>query len=285
MKLVYAITGANGQIGSFFVEYLRNCGHTVYELVRASEKAKNKDYYKFFDLAQPQEIASLQGIDVLIHTAYFFDTKNKDYETINIEGTQKLFQQASRDRVKYSIFISTLSAHPSARSLYGQTKYELEQLLKSENQKVCIIRPGLIFHKPLQGITAAMDNFVRKFPFVPLIGNGMQLIYPCLLGELVNLIYELSINQPIITRPIIAAAEKAITFRELVKYLAKQRQKRVLLFPIPYHGIYYLLKIVEFFGLSLGLRSDSLVGIHYAGSEVDFSETRNLAVHFSELNN
>lgn len=277
----FAITGANGQVGSFLVAFLRNHGHVVYELVRSADRTIDKQYYKFFDLSQPEKMPSLQDIDVLIHAAYFFDTTDKNYEKINIDGTQKLFQQAKSDFVKYSIFISTLSSHADATSLYGRTKYQLEKLLKSQN--VAIIRPGLIFHNSLQGITAAMDKFVAKLPLVPLIGTGKQLIYPCFLEQLAELLLVLSIKQPLLNQPVIASTEKPITFKQLVKYLAKQRQKIVLLLPIPFYGIYYLLKFFEILRFRIGLRSDSLLGIQYACNNLDFSETRKLKVEFSTL--
>src|SRR3990167_3103347 len=282
-SLSYAITGTNGQIGSFLVDYLRKRGHVVYELVRSEDKAKDKDYYKFFDLAKPQQIPSLKGIDVLIHTAYFFDTTHKNYTAINTIGTQTLFQRATTDHVKYAMFISTLSAHAAACSLYGKTKYQLEQLLIRENQNAIIIRPGLVFHTSLQGITAAMDHVVKKYPVVPLIGRGKQLIYPCLLEELAQFIFTLSIQQPMIKQPIIAATEQAITFKQLVNHLAIKRQKNILLFPVPFYVIYFLLKMIEFFGLTTGLRSDSLLGIQYASTKIDFSATKNLGMRFSGL--
>lgn len=282
--LLFAITGANGQIGSFLTDYLRKQGHIVYELVRSSEKAHDDKYYKFFDLAQPQQIPSLQGIDVLIHSAHFFDSTAPDYKKINMNGSQKLFQQAKIDRLKYTIFISTLSAYSEARSLYGKTKYQIEQLLMTEHPNINIIRPGLVFHAPLKGVVGAMDNFVKKFPIVPLIGRGKQLIHSCFLEELAKLILMLSIKQPIVKNPIIAATTQAITFRQLVKCLAKKQQRKILLLPIPYYGIYSLLKIVEFFQLSIGLRSDSLLGLQYSNPHIDFSETQNLGVRFSELN-
>src|SRR5207244_325159 len=99
------------------------------------------------------------------------------------------------DNLKYIIYISTLSAHDTACSLYGRTKYQLEQILMQKYKNVIIIRPGLIFHDPLQGITAAMDNFVKKYPVVPLIGKGNQLIYPCFLEEFAQLILMLSLKQ------------------------------------------------------------------------------------------
>jgi len=281
--LTYAITGANGQLGSYLVSYLRKNGHIVYELTRSPEKAQDKNYYKYFDLANPRKISSLQNIDVLIHAAYFFDATNKEYSTINILGTQKLFQQAKTDNVKYPIFISTISAYETARSLYGQTKYKIEKLLKLENENVTIIRPGLIFHTPLQGITAAMDNFIKKYPVVPLIGCGKQLINPCRLEELAPVLYNISIYQPFVKHPIVAASEQSMTFKELVKYLAGKRNKKIKLISIPFFMIYLMLKVTELLKLPIGLRSDSLLGLQYANSNLDFSETRNLNFNFSEL--
>lgn len=281
-SLCYAITGANGQIGSFLVDFLRKRRNTVYELVRAKDKAKEKKYYQHFDLAKPLEMPSLKHIDILIHTAHFSDTTDKNYKKINMLGTQKLFQQARADGVKYNIFISSISAHAAAFSLYGKVKYELEQLLNEENP-VLIIRPGLIFHTPLQGITAAMEHYVMKYPIVPLIGSGTQPIYPCLLTELAQLIETVSIKQPRIKKPIVAASENSVTLKELIKFLAKQNGKRILFLPIPFYAVYSLLRIMEFLSLPFGLRSDSLFGLQFVNKEMDFSETQNLGFSFNQI--
>ena len=281
--LVFAITGANGQIGAFLVETLRAQGHVVYELVREAEKAKDKTYYQFFDLTKPEKMPSLKAVDVLIHTACFFDTTDKTYELINVTGTQALFKQAKNDQVKYAIFISTLSAYPEARSLYGRVKYHLEQWLLKEHQNTVVIRPGLVFHTPLQGITAAMDRFVRNYPIVPLIGSGKQWLYPCLLEDLTELIINLSMHQPCIKKPMIAASDQVITFKQLVQYLAEQQQKKVRLCSVPFFVIYLSLKMVELCGLSIGLRSDSLLGLQYANKHLEFTQTKKQGIHFRGL--
>ena len=41
---------------------------------------------------------------------------------------------------------------------------------------------------------------------------------------------------------------------------------------------------MEFFGLSIGLRSDSLVGLQFENKDMDFSETENVGFQFSGLN-
>lgn len=281
--LRYAITGANGNIGVFLVKYLRQHGHVVYELVRSPEKAMDVNYYKYFDLANSSHILTLHGIDILIHAAYFMDTRSIKYKDINIIGSTMLFQQASIDSVKYVVFISTVSAYSTARSLYGNTKYQLEQLLINSNCNAVVVRPGLVLHKSLHGIAATIDNFVKKSLIIPLIGNGSQLIYPCFLEDLARCILTLSMQQLKIKKPIIAAAEQALTFRQLVQYLAKHNHKQRIFIPIPFSVIYLLLKSIEFFKLPIGLRSDSLLGMHYGNKSIDFSETRNLGINFNKL--
>lgn len=284
-KMTYAVTGANGQVGSYLTAYLRKQGHVVYELVRSKDKARDPAYYQFFDLAQPDNMPCLQGVDVLIHAAHFFDTTNRRYTDINITGAEELFRHAKHHGVDRCIFISTLSAHAAARSLYGKVKYQLEQTLPLMHPATILIRPGLVFHLPLQGITAAMDNFVKKYPVVPLIGRGDQMIYPCFLPDLARSIYMLTLNPLAMSVPIVAAAEQAMTFKQLIKYLAKQRNKRVMLIPIPFYGIYSLLRMVELAGIPIGLRSDSLLGMQYAESYPDFSATKKLGLSFQGLTN
>lgn len=279
MKIVYAITGANGQLGSFLTAYLRKQGHIVYELVRSESKAKNQNYYQYFDLQKSEKISSLIGVHVLIHAAFFFDVSNpKKYKDINTKGTVALFSQAKKDGVNYNIFISTLSAYANAKSLYGKIKYQLEQMLLKKG--VTIIRPGLIFCDSLHGIVASINNFIKKFPVIPVIGFGNQIIYPCHLEDLTKLIYQISLNQPFIKDPVAAASENAITFKKLVQHLENGNRKKVLSLPLPFFIIYFILKIAELIKLPIGLRSDSLLGLQYTNPIIDFIECKKLGGNF-----
>src|SRR3990167_8381358 len=191
--------------------------------------------------------------------------------------------KACEEDVKYTIFISTISAYVGARSLYGRVKYQLEQTFLREKLRGAIVRPGLVIHEPLRGIAATMNRFVKRYPIVPLIGRGQQLIYPCALSELSQLILHLATHQPIIQRPIVASARQGMTFKKFVKHLAKRQQKMRLLLPVSFHMIYFMLKLLEKIGLSIGLRSDSLLGLQYANQQLDFSETNGLGINFSAL--
>ena len=281
-SLVFAITGANGQIGSYFVDYLRKKGNVVYELVRSPDKAKDKQYYRYFDLSELSAIPVLNDIDVLIHTAHYFDTTDQNYRKINVIGTKALFEKAKKNQVNFSIFISSISTFSNAQSLYGRTKYEIEECIKDEN--VIIVRPGLVLNQPLKGIAGAMDRFIQKSRFLPLIGNGRQQIYICFLNELTHLIFILSLSKPVVNNPIIAATEKGISFKQLLKSFASQQQKKIMFLPVPFYMAFFTLKVLEWLKLFSGLRSDSLLGLQFVNKEIDFSETKNRGFTFSGLN-
>lgn len=284
MKLAYAVTGANGQIGSYLVSYLRKQGHVVYELTRGLDKCADKNYYKFFDLSLPDQMPALAEIDVLIHTAHFFNTLSKEYETINLEGTKKLFKEAQRSNIKQTIFISSISAYSTAKSRYGQLKYKIEQRLSTRYKNVIIVRPGLIFHTPYKGITATVETFVKKLPIIPLINSGKQLIFPCFLEDLAQLICSLSNLSWLSNTPIIAAAKTPLTFKQLIQYFTKQQAKKNKpLIPIPFFGIYFSLKFIELLKLPLGLRSDNLLGLQFINPNIDFSTVDSLPVTFKSL--
>lgn len=280
---VYAITGANGQIGRYLVSYLRQMGNIVFELVRSIDKAADEKYYRFFDLCEQSNMPSLQGVDVLIHTAYFFDLKDiEKYKAVNINGTIALFEKAKCDYVTYSIFISTISAYESAKSIYGRTKFQLEQHL-SLYDNVIIVRPGLIFHHPLQGIAASLDRYIRTLHIVPIVSSGKQLIYPCLLDDLAKFIFKLSQEKSVSHNALVAASPVPITLTELIEYLSRQAQKKIFTLKIPFFFIFLTLKTLEKLRISLVLHSDNLLGLQYTDPCIDFSCTQKLGGEFHSL--
>lgn len=280
---VYAVTGANGQIGRYLVSYLRQRGNIVFELVRSINKAADEKYYRFFDLCEPNNIPSLKDIDVLIHPAYFFDLSDVEkYKVVNIDGTMALFEKAKNGGVKYAIFISTISAYEDAKSLYGKTKFQLEQRLRLYDN-VAIIRPGLIFHHPLQGMAESLDRYIRKLRIVPVVGSGKQLIYPCLLDDLVKFIVTLSQKKPIVRDVLVAASFAPITLMALIEYLSKRAKKNIFTLKIPFVFIFLVLKTLEKLRIPLVLHSDNLLGLQYTNPGIDFSGAKKLGGEFNNL--
>ena len=107
-KLRYAITGANGFVGSHIVRYLIDKRCEVYEIGRhPSKKIQRKSYFIYHSLGGAINQKKLHGIDVFIHCAYDFSLiKWGDIKKINIDGSVNLLEEASNAGVKKMIILT-----------------------------------------------------------------------------------------------------------------------------------------------------------------------------------
>lgn len=273
-----AIMGASGYIGAYLTRFLENKGHEVYAMGRKSAQ-KNTDKFIPFELGQSLDVTNLTGIEVLIHCAYDFSlTDYAAIRKINLEGSRELFEQAKKAGVKKIIYFSTTSAFETAQSFYGQIKFETEALARKYD--AMIVRPGLVFSKNPGGIVGSINKIVQKSKLIPIIGSGNQEFYPCHLEDLSELIaFLLNISRHY-ELPIVAASEKAITFKELIQRMAAQFQKKPITVPVPYHFLFLGLKLAELFKLKLNLRSDSLKYLKHYNRHLDFKFIRDNKLHF-----
>ena len=171
-----AITGASGYIGSYLVSFLQQRGHRIYEMGRKRCHTE-PEFFIPFELGKENHYQKLQKIDVLVHCAYDFSPKTmEEIRSINVAGSIDLLQHAKNAGVSKIIYISSTSSFPEATSNYGRAKYEIE--LFAEKTGIEIIRPGLVFMKDPKGIIGALNNFVKKFPCIPMVGRGDQIFFP-----------------------------------------------------------------------------------------------------------
>lgn len=278
---VIAITGASGFIGSALVKKLKLSENKIVALGRS--EVSEVDQNIFFSLDSENSLLSLSGVDCLIHCAY--DFKPTDFTTIkkiNFDGSVRLFDIARRDGVKNIIFISTTSAFVGSISNYGKVKFLTEK--HADKINATIVRPGLVFGENCGGIVGALKNFVKKFPFAPLIGKGDQLFYPCHIDDLINLI-EFIIKEPQFNsqNPIIAASDKSVEFRQIIEKFAKEANKKIAMIQIPYWLIFSALKIAETIGVKIGFRSDSLKYMKRSNHQLNFDFSKKNQLNFREF--
>src|SRR5947207_13401909 len=127
---IVAITGASGFLGSTLTEHFLNNGWEVVALVRSTErKAKKGVEYREYDLTANVSPSALKDVDYVVHTAYVkLDAANPYAMAMNIEGAAALIKAAEKASVKQTVFISSMSAHEAAISVYGQQKLAIEKL-------------------------------------------------------------------------------------------------------------------------------------------------------------
>ena len=179
------ITGANSYIGTSFEKYIRDNFSDDYtvdtvDMVDGSWRGK-----------------SFAGYDSVFHVAGIAHRKETKenahlYYEVNRDLAIETAKKAKADGAGQFIFLSSMSVYgmetgvitketkPNPKSHYGKSKWQAEQAIEplaSDNFKVCILRPPMVYGKDCKGNFQTVVKIVKKFPVFPKVKNERSMIY------------------------------------------------------------------------------------------------------------
>jgi dihydroflavonol-4-reductase len=200
------VTGGTGFIGSHVVRALRDAGHTVRVLHRASSK---------LDLIKDLEYASALGdvldfdalrrasedCDWVFHIAAVADYWRADHKhmfEVNVEGTRRVLQAARETGVGRVIFTSSAAAVglrpngqlsdesvafnlPPSEFPYGYSKAQAEEVVTdavAEGQQAVILNPVVVLGPgDMNQISGSFITQIRRFGrFTPTSSGGIGVV-------------------------------------------------------------------------------------------------------------
>jgi nucleoside-diphosphate-sugar epimerase len=255
-----AITGATGLVGRHLCEYFRRRGWNVRALMRDTSRypftEPGIDVYRA-DLPHAFDERALHGADAVIHAAYSTTATRADVaKRVNEEGTMQVLSASRSAGVRRFVFVSSFAAHANARSYYGRSKFELEQLLDS--QRDLVIRPGLVL-APTGGLFERLRNSLQRSAIVPLFGGGKQILQTVHIDD-ACLGFERAIDRDL-TGALNIAEPEGITMKSFIKRLAARLRKRVVLIPVPAQPTVAFLQMFERAGVQLPVSSENVLGL------------------------
>lgn len=179
------ITGANSYIGASFEKYIKENYPNDYVI----------DTVDMIDGTWREK--SFSGYDSVFHVAGIAHQKETKknaqlYYEVNRDLAIETAKKAKADGVKQFIFLSSMSIYgmdagvitketnPNPKSHYGKSKWQAEQEiapLDSENFKVCILRPPMVYGKGCKGNFQTVVKLVKKSPIFPNVKNERSMIY------------------------------------------------------------------------------------------------------------
>lgn len=165
------VTGARGFIARHLAPVLQEADVRVVGVSRQTGPLPGCDVVHAAALGDSlAPVFAGERVDAVIHTA--LDSRSHAYET-NVEGTRRWLAEAQAAEVTTQVLLSSLSADAGARADYGRAKYALEQDFLAAGQ--IVFRLGVVIGDG--GMFARMVDSTRRYPFVPLLDGGKQLIY------------------------------------------------------------------------------------------------------------
>ena len=179
------ITGANSYIGTSFEKFIKENYPNDYVV----------DTIDMIDGSWREK--SFSGYDSVFHVAGIAHQKETKknvhlYYEVNRDLAIETARKAKQDGVKQFIFLSSMSIYgmetgvitketrPNPKSHYGKSKWQAEQeivSLASDNYKVCILRPPMVYGKGCKGNYQTVVKIVKKSPIFPNIKNERSMIY------------------------------------------------------------------------------------------------------------
>lgn len=179
------ITGANSYIGTSFENFIcKNypADYVVDTVDMIGDAWRQKDF---------------SGYDAVLHVAGIAHQKETKqnahlYYEINADLAIETASKAKAEGVKQFIFLSTMGVYgketgkinkstpTNPKTNYSKAKLEAENginELASENFKVCVLRPPMVYGDGCRGNYTSVVKIVKKLPFFPRVNNKRSSIY------------------------------------------------------------------------------------------------------------
>lgn len=159
MKIV--VTGATGYIGSTLISAIERRGGIPVSYSRT--KPANASEWVEYDLTQDR-VTVCSDVACVIHLAMNMHI-NCDLDQQNeIRAAVRLIEASSKVGAKF-IYLSSQTASDNAATFYGQTKWQIEKIVKAHGG--VIVRPGLVYGGAPLGLFFQLASIVKKVPLIP----------------------------------------------------------------------------------------------------------------------
>ncbi len=255
-KPTIIITGANGFLGKYLVDYFRIKKWKIKAFVHSFPKEKYEDVtYVQYNLEECKESTYFDGVDFLIHAAYLRYEKNTNADEINLEGTRKIVSICTQKKIKVA-FLSSFSAHDKAVSHYGITKLRCEELFDLE--KDIVLKIGFVIGE--KGILSEMIGRMKTSSIFPLVGGGVQPLQTIYIEDLGKIIEKTLIKKEL-TGVFKVAHQEVVTMKVFYKELAQRLGRKLIFIPIPTFMLYLACKFFEGINVKIPISSESVLGL------------------------
>ena len=242
------ITGAGGFVGNYFIKSYAD----KYEI----------ETFSFLK----DDISSLHvsDVDVVVHLSALVHQMGgasaSEYERVNITQTLELAKKAKEGGVGQFIFMSSVKVYGEESEIaytemltckpedeYGKSKLQAErelQKLEDETFKISIIRTPIVYGYGVKANIKNLISLVKKVSILPFggINNRRSMVY---IGNLCHLIDEVIMQRK--AGIFLASDDEPLSTSQLIKLIAKNFDKKIILIKIPFFEIFLQLLKPSFY--------------------------------------
>jgi len=264
------VTGATGFTGSRVVPLLLNNGHEVRCLYRPSSDRSSLPQPEIEwvtgDLSDSQTLTSaMQGTDALVNIA-----------SLGFGHAENIITSAKNAGIKRAIFISTTAIFTKLNAKSKSVRMQAESAIESSGLDFTILRPTMIYGSPRDRNMWRLINFIKKFPVIPVFGDGSHLQQPIFVDDVAQAVVSCLSNENTVGKSYNIAGKYSLTYNAVIGIIADKLNKRVWKIHIPSKPVVALLNLFEKIHLPLPIKAEQVLRLNenkdfsYAEAERDF---------------
>ncbi|MAI49457.1 MAG: complex I NDUFA9 subunit family protein [Rhodospirillaceae bacterium] len=240
---VVTVFGASGFIGRYVVGEIAKSGSRVRAAVRRPDRAS---FLKpMGDVGQVTPVAAnirddasvaaaVEGADIVINlVGILFPGKKQTFESLQVDGAQRVAQAAKAAGAKRLVQVSAIGADAQSGSAYASSKGIGEQIVREAFPGATVVRPSIVF--------GPEDDFLNRFatlaifsPALPLIGGGHTKLQPVYVGDVADAITSICQDPKTAGATYELGGPQVRSFRELMEIVLKEIDRKRLLVPLPF---------------------------------------------------
>jgi uncharacterized protein YbjT (DUF2867 family) len=235
-----AITGGTGFVGRHLAPALLSAGHSVVliarELVREQGPMGDpaRVHHCALDISDVERLAqAIAGCDAVAHCAGIsHESRLQTFQRVHVVGTRNVVAASERAGVSKVLLLSFLRARAGCGSPYHESKWASEEIVRLSGLDYTILKAGVIYGSG-DRMLANLSQSLRTFPVFPLVGIRDRVVRPVAVEDVVRII-QASLTEGRLSRQTVAVVgPEEISFRELVRRVARVVDRRPLVFGLP----------------------------------------------------
>jgi nucleoside-diphosphate-sugar epimerase len=181
------------------------------------------------------------------------------------------------------VTISSISAFPGCKSLYGKAKLEIEKETLAAGGVV--LRPGLVYggtNRGMYGRLAKQVNAGRPVPL--LVGSpcAQYLIHVEDLCRAIEAVVSSKVSAP--TEIWTVAHSRPWPLRELLQAIAAGEKTKIRFIPVPWQCVWLGLRCLESIGLKLGFKSDGVRSLAHQNPKPELGQAERAGLAVRDFN-
>lgn len=264
------LTGATGFTGSYVVPLLLDKGHEVACFVRSSSSTDSllcdRLELRRGDFNDPQSLKqALIGREALINVA-----------SLGFGHAPAIVQAAEAAGIRRAIFVSTTAVSTTLNAASKLVRLAAEDTIRQSALAYTILRPTMIYGSPRDRNITRLIRYVRRWPVIPVFGDGKSLQQPVHVQDVANAIVQALHSEVAVGNTYNLSGAAPVTYNELIDTVCRLLNRNVHKIHVPSAPIVQALRGFERVGLRLPIKSEQILRLNenkafdYAAAQRDF---------------